>query len=306
MTMHEPVHPPAAVPDDRVHGDSLPGAEPYGDSWLRPTLGPPQPEGLADTPAAASAPTAPSATSAPAAVSSRPWWLVAGLGATLVLAGIAGVTTWGAATGGLWRSADQQQTYAQPIGALTIQGGASDVQVRGGGAAGTVHVSRHLSWGPGSGGPTPREFWSGSTLAVDASCTGSFGGCSVDYVITVPDTTDVTVVTGSGDIAVGGSLGGVALKAGSGDIRTTNLAADQVTAEDGSGDVDLELATAPPTVGVRTGSGDVSVRLPPNTHYAVDSATGSGDTKVRVTDDPASTSRLRIRSGSGDVTVDDR
>lgn len=294
MTMHEPVDPPAPVPDDRVHGDSLPGAGPYGDSWLRPTLTPRQPEGPADLP------------SAPAAASSRPWWLVAGLGATLVLAGIAGVATWGAATGGLWRSADQQQTYARPIGALTIQGGASDVQVRGGGAAGTVHVSRHLSWGPGSGEPTPRETWTGSTLEVDANCNGSFGGCSVDYVVTVPDATDVSVVTGSGDIAVGGSLGGVALKAGSGDIRTTNLAADQVTAEDGSGDVDLELATAPPTVGVKTGSGDVSVRLPPNTHYAVDSATGSGDTRVRVTDDPASTSRLRIRSGSGDITVDDR
>src|SRR6478735_10107013 len=255
MTMHEPVHPQAPVPDDRVHGDSLPGAEPYGDSWLRPTLTPRHPEGPADVPAAPPS---------PAAASSRPWWLVAGLGATLVLAGIAGVTTWGAATGGLWHSADQQQTYSRPIGALTIRGGASDVQVRGGGAAGTVHVSRHLSWGPGSGAPAPREAWSGSTLEVDANCTGSFGGCSVDYVITVPDATDVSVVTGSGDIAVAGSLGGVTLKAGSGDITTTNLAADQVTAEDGSGDVDLELATAAATVGVRTGPGDVSVRLPTN------------------------------------------
>ena len=143
---------------------------------------------------------------------------------------------------------------------------------------------------------------SGSTLAIDANCAGSFGGCSVDYVVTVPDATDVSVVTGSGDIAVGGSLGGVALKAGSGDIRTTNLAADQVTAEDGSGDVDLELATAPPTVGVRTGSGDVSVRLPPNTHYAVDSETGSGDTRVRVPDDPASTSSC----GSGPARATSR
>ena len=293
MTMHEPVHPPAAVPDDRVHGDSLPGAEPYGESWLRPTLTPEQAEGPADVPAA------------PAAASSRPWWLVAGLGATLVLAGIAGVTTWGAATGGLWRSVDQQQTYAQPIGALTIKGGAGDVQVRGGGAAGAVHVSRHLSWGPGSTEPTPREAWNGSTLEVDADCNGSFGGCSVDYVITVPDATDVSVVTGSGDIAVGGSLGGVTVKAGSGDITATNLAADQVTAESGSGDVDLELGKAAPTVGVRTGSGDVSVRLPPHAGYAVDAETGSGDTTVRVPDDPASTSKLRIRTGSGDIAVDD-
>ena len=244
MTMHEPVHPPAAVPDDRVHGDSLPGAEPYGDVLAAPDAGAPRPEAACRPPRRA-APTLSDA--APAAASSRPWWLVAGLGATLVLAGIAGVTTWGAATGGLWRSADQQQTYAQPHrraddpgrrrATCRSEAAARPARSTSAGTCRGVRVRRE---------PTPRESWSGSTLAVDASCTGSFGGCSVDYVITVPDATDVSVVTGSGDIAVGGSLGGVALKAGSGDIRTTNLAADQVTAEDGSGDVDLELATAAP------------------------------------------------------------
>ena len=36
MTMHEPVDPPAPVPDDRVHGDSLPGAGASGDFLAPP------------------------------------------------------------------------------------------------------------------------------------------------------------------------------------------------------------------------------------------------------------------------------
>jgi len=279
MSMHEPTNPPpnrptsqpTSVPDDRVHGDSLRGAEPYGDSWLRPTLttepsvGPPAgSHGSGD---------------APATPTARPWWLLAGLGATLVLASAAGATTWAAATGGLWRSADQHQTYERPAGALTIKGGAGDVEVQGGGRVGTVQVSRHVSWGPGSSEPTPREEWTGSTLTVD---------------------------TGSGDITLTGSLGDVTLKAGSGDIATANLSADQVTAEAGSGDIDVELATAVSPVSVRTGSGEVSVRLPQHTVYAVDTETGSGDAEVSIPTNPDSTSTLRIRTGSGDIAVDYR
>ena len=291
MSMHEPTG-PTSVPDDRVHGDSMPGAEPYGDSWLRPTL--------TSEPAESPAPPRPPAPSA------RPWWLVAGLGATLVLASAAGVTTWGAATGGLWRSADQHHTYERPLGALTIKGGAGDIEVRGGGEAGTVRVDRHLSWGPGSSEPTPREEWVGSTLDVDAECHGFVAWCSVDYVVTVPDAADVTVDTGSGDVALSGSLGGITLKTGSGDIETANLKAEQLTAEAGSGDIDVELATAASPVSLRTGPGEVSVRLPQDTVYAVDTVTGSGDTEVSVPTNPDGTSTLRIRTGSGDITVDYR
>ncbi|CAN7177290.1 DUF4097 family beta strand repeat-containing protein [Terrabacter sp. LjRoot27] len=306
MSVHDPTNPqttqPSSVPDDRVHGDSLPGAEPYGDSWLRPTLTAEPAVG-----APAGSPGGPNgAGGGPATPSARPWWLLAGLGATLVLAGAAGVTTWGAATGGLWRSVDQHQTYEQPVGALTIRGGASDIEVRGGGAAGTVQVSRHLSWGPGSSEPTPREQWTGTTLTVDAECRGLVAWCSVDYVVVVPDAADVTVDTGSGDITLTGSLGGVTLKAGSGDIETADLGAEQVTAEAGSGDIDVELASAVSPVSLRTGSGEVSVRLPQDAVYAVDTETGSGDTEVSVPTNPGSTTTLRIRTGSGDIAVDAR
>jgi hypothetical protein len=303
---HEPGHEPTPVPDDRVHGDSVPGSEPYGDSWLRPTLTTDRSAGAPGRSGSTASPGSSGSSASPPVRSSRPWWLVAGLGATLVLASVAGAATWGAATGGLWRSVDQQQAYSQPAGGLRITGGASDIEVQGGGPAGTVHVRRHLSWGPGSSEPTPRETWTGSTLDLDAQCRGFLSWCSVDYVVTVADASDVTVETGSGDITLTGSLGGVTLEAGSGDIETANLRAEQVTAEAGSGDIELELATPASPVSVRTGSGDVSVRLPQDTVYAVDAQTGSGDTEVSVPTNPDSTSTLRIRTGSGDAAVDVR
>ena len=282
---------PAPVPDDRVHGDSLSGGEPYGDSWLRPTLASQRAESPAPPP--------------PPAPSARRWWLVAGLGATLVLASAAGVTTWGAATGGLWHSADEQQTYRRAVTDLTFAGGSSDVEVRGGGPAGTVHVERHLSWGPGASRPAPKETWVGSDLTVDAGCGGAFlSSCSIDYVVTVPDATTVIVRDGSGDVTVSGALGGVSLDVGSGDIDGSNLAVLSLTAKTGSGDVDLELAALSSPVVVKTGSGDVSVRLPQDAVYAVDTETDSGDTEVGVPTNPSSVSSLQIRTGSGDISVD--
>jgi hypothetical protein len=285
------------VPDDRIHGDTLHGDGPYGERWLRPTLTTERSEAPAGGGSAGPARPVPSA---------RRSWLVAGLGATVLLSSVSGMLTWDSLTGGLWRNADELRTYDQPIGALTIEGGASDIEVVGGGEPGRVQVARHLSWGPGSSRPTPREEWSGSTLAIDADCTGFLGWCSVDYVVTVPTATDVTVDNGSGDITLTGSFGGVTLKGGSGDVEASNLAAEAVSADVGSGDIDLELATAASPVEVKTGSGDVSVHVPPDSRYALTMDAGSGDEDVNVVTDPRSTSTLRISTGSGDIDVDYR
>jgi hypothetical protein len=127
-----------------------------------------------------------------------------------------------------------------PAGALTIKAGTNDVEVRGGGAAGTVSVSRHLSWGLAAQQPTPGDAWTGSVLELGADCHGAVSWCSADYVVTMPDSSDVTVATGSGDITLSGSLGQVALTAGSGDIETQDLVADRVSAQADSGDIEVD------------------------------------------------------------------
>ena len=318
MSHHEPTSTPATpgprpttpvgppVPDDRIHGDSLHVGEAYGDSWLRPTLATQRSGAISEAPTEEPTEAVTTRPARPAPPSARRSWLVAGLGAALLLSSVSGVLTWDSLTGGLWRSVDEHQAYPAPSSALTIQGGAGDIEVLGGGEAGRVEVSRHLSWGPGSSQPTPRDEWNGSTLTLDDECSGFLGWCSVDYVVTVPADTDVTVENGSGDITLTGSLGGVTLKAGSGDIESSNLRAETVSAEVGSGDIDLQLATAASPVALKTGSGDVAVRVPPDARYALTMDSGSGNQDVNVVTDPRSSSTLRIDTGSGDIDVDYR
>lgn len=309
MSHHEPTSTPGTpgprptapagppVPDDRIPGDTLHGDGPYGDSWLRPTLTAPRAEAPAEVAADGGRPQPPSV---------RRSWLVAGLGATLLLSSGFGVLSWDSLTGGLWRDVDQQHTYSQPTGALTIEGGANDIEVIGGGEPGKVQVSRHLSWGPGSSEPTAGEELVGSTLALDADCNGFLGWCSVDYVITVPGSTDVAVHNGSGDTTLTGSFGGLTLEVGSGDVEAANLDAETVAGEVGSGDIDLELATAVPSVQLTARSGDVSIAVPPGADYAVTTDTGSGDEQVSIATDPSSTNRMLVNTGSGDIDVDYR
>jgi len=307
-----PVLPPAPpVPDDRVHGDR-PGAEPYGESWLRPTL-------ATTAEPAATSPTEPGPPGAPASSPRKPW-LIAGLGATLLLASIAGITSWDVLTGGLWRSVEQTKTYSDDIRAITLNGGSGDVEVRTDAPAGAVEVIRRCNWGPGASQPTPDETVQGTTLQIASECSGFMSWCSIDYVLHVPAGTDVDLHTGSGDVALGGALGEtvaetgsgdvtldgggevVRLGAGSGDIEAIGVSARQVSAHTGSGSMDLDFDTAPDSVALEAGSGDVSVHVPQGA-YAVDVTTGSGDKDVTVTNDQSSPDRIQVKTGSGDVQV---
>lgn len=313
MTSDEPTRgygqhptPPAGppVPDDRVPGDD-PRGEVYGDAWLRPTLDagertpppdPPEPRGSGTSPA-------------------RRSWLLAGLGAALLLmAGLAAVS--GDALTGEGSSTTSVSFQRAPA-TLTIRGGANDIEVRGGGAAGAVGVATD-SRCPGGNAPAPS--WSGDTLVVDGDCGGFLGWGSVDHVVTVPDGTAVTVETGSGGVTVAGSLGAtratsgsgdvsardvagaLSLETGSGDVQGSGLGRADVTAKTGSGDVDLDFSSAAEAVRVQTGSGDASVRLPAGA-YAVSAETGSGDTEVGVTNSPTGADHVTVRTGSGDIEV---
>ena len=309
---HSEPAPGPPVPDDRVYGDDGPGAGAYGDSWL-PRLG--------DTAGAVPPPPPPPAqAAAPRRRPSRSW-LVAGLGAALLLAGAAAFASWGALSGGLWHSAETSGSYPQAISRLAFDGGSGDVEVRADASGPGVQVTRRLSWGPGSSQPQPNEGVTGSTLTIGSpDCSGLLRSCSIDYVVHVPAGTEVALQNGSGDVALSGALGTTVartgsgdvavtgggdrlqVEAGSGDIEATGLTASQVIGHTGSGSMDLDFADAPSGVALDAGSGDISVRLPRGS-YAVDVTTSSGDRSVDVTDDPASPDHVRVTTGSGDVEV---
>lgn len=288
-----PLQPGTTVPIDRVPADEEAGPESRAH--------PPAPQWPPSDPAAR---TLARRSSGPRRSNRRPW-LIAGLGATLLLAGTAGTGTWSLfGHGGISNTLTQEQVYERPVQALTFSGGSSDVRVLGGAAPGTIEVTRHLSWGPGGSQPQPDETWSGTTLEISSDCDGSFlAWCSIDYDLRVPDTTNVSIDVGSGDISVGGPLDAVSMETGSGDIDAGSLESQNLVAKTGSGNIDLDLVSPPSSATLRTGSGDVDVQLPRGVSYAVDVHTGSGDQEIDIPTDPGSAHKIAAETGSGDVTL---
>ena len=125
--------------------------------------------------------------------------------------------------------------------------------------------------------------------------------CSVSYVLEVPRRTAVHLTAGTGDLHVEGVRGALHLKADTGDVHV-QAPAPQASVETGTGDVDI-AASQPRSLSVQTGTGDINI-LVPDTTYAVDVQSDSGDDHVGVHRDDASPRRLKAHTGTGDVFVE--
>lgn len=148
---------------------------------------------------------------------------------------------------------------------------------------------------------------------------------------------DVTLQTGSGDLTVSGmqgtrlhletgsgnvtltdgKAGTVSVETGSGDIDATSSSGDELSFETGSGNVDVALVNTFRMLSIQTGSGDVTLRVPPTVGAEVDLETGSGDIDLggltlqvrRIEHDRVSGTlgdgkgRLSVETGSGNVRL---
>jgi hypothetical protein len=163
-------------------------------------------------------------------------------------------------------------------------------------------------------------------LELESHC-GSLrlGVCTVDYNIALPADVAVTVDNGSGEVVVRGSKSDLDIKTksgavtlensygrveavtGSGSVKGTSVSSLEVIVESGSGEVDLQFAAAPRVVDVETESGAAKVRVPKSaTNYKVDASSQTGRTVTDVTRDESSPFDIKVRSDSGDVTVESK
>jgi hypothetical protein len=143
--------------------------------------------------------------------------------------------------------------------------------------------------------------------------------CSVSYVLEVPRNTSVRVIAGTGDLRAEDLGGSADLRSGTGDLHVEgvrgalHLKADtgdvdvegpapEISVETGTGDVAI-VASRPRSIEALTGTGDVNIVVP-DTTYAVDVQSDSGDDHVGVHRDDASPRRLQVHSGTGDVHVE--
>jgi len=120
-------------------------------------------------------------------------------------------------------------------------------------------------------------------------------GVSIDYDITVPSSTQLSIHSGSGDLRIINIAGSTSADTGSGDIQADGLGG-HISIRTGSGDVRAGFENSN-DIQIRTGSGDLILK---NVQGILVAHTGSGDIHIGGTPSGG----WNIKTGSGDVTLD--
>jgi DUF4097 and DUF4098 domain-containing protein YvlB len=119
----------------------------------------------------------------------------------------------------------------------------------------------------------------------------------------------ISVETGSGEVTASELRSKeLSIQTGSGDIRVTSLISPQVKLETGSGAVTADIGGEVWDIGVQTGSGDITLKVPPTLGAEVDIETSSGeietDFEVAVTRHARDHMTGRIGDGRGKIDIE--
>ncbi|MFG3439848.1 DUF4097 family beta strand repeat-containing protein [Nonomuraea sp. NPDC047897] len=186
----------------------------------------------------------------------------------------------------------------EKVAALRVEPGSGDAVITEyDGTA--VRVTETLRWRNTK--PDAEHVVESGTLRLSYKCADSMG-CHVDYKVQVPKGLTVDVDSGSGNVTLRSLSGPLTLTMGSGDVDGAGLTGKRLTAELGSGDMELKYAAPPDDARLEAGSGNIVLRMPGGP-YAVTTELGSGDATVSVGRDDAAPRKVTITSGSGDVKV---
>ncbi|MEV0003162.1 DUF4097 family beta strand repeat-containing protein [Micromonospora sp. NPDC050980] len=233
-----------------------------------------------------------------------------------------------------FRRLDYDRTEHATIARIVVDdGGSGDVVVRATGPADQVKIKRVVRYQGGE--PDSRYQLKGDELVLPTDCGQR---CSISWEVTAPkgvavrggtgsgnvDLTDVGAVEftlGSGDLTISGASGEVRAATTSGNIRLVE-ATGPVRVRAKSGDIEARRLTS--AVDAETTSGNLTVELdqpvPARLHatsgnvdlvvpagrYRVRADARSGDTDVRVPNDPGASLLLDVSATSGNVTVTGR
>jgi hypothetical protein len=185
-------------------------------------------------------------------------------------------------------------------GAIRVQVASADVTADR--TRGTLRIST------GSGNVDLRE------AAGDVSLNSGSGDITASGV----RGTRLRLETGSGNVTVTDAKAAeFHVETGSGDIDATSAEGDDLSFETGSGNVDVALTATFRSVTIETGSGDVTLKVPPTAGAEVDLDTGSGDIDLggltlqvrRIEHDHVTGTlgdgrgRLSVETGSGNVRL---
>ncbi len=234
------------------------------------------------------------------------------------------VAVWGALFFAAWsvRQTERSARVYADVETLRIDGGNGDIEVIAEDRD-DVEVVTHMTWGLKK--PRIEQGFSGGALRLTGGCGfwGSFGpqGCDAEFEVRVPRDLEVDVRGSSGDVSGHGLTGPVTLLTSSGDVEAIDLSGRlrigsssgdldvenyrgrEVEADASSGDVTVRALVVPSRIDAVTSSGDVTVVVPGEVAYDVETDTSSGDTSVEVDQSRGSRHFVRAKTSSGDVSV---
>ena len=191
------------------------------------------------------------------------------------------------------------------VDGITLDLGAADVVIAGGGDRPAVEVRRTDEFAFGHQAESRRSA-AGGELTISSRCPRSamLHACSSRYRVTVPDNVRVTVRTTSGDVSFSGYRGSASVDTSSGDVAVSGFCGFALRARTQSGDVAAGASCALERLELRTRTGDVRAVVPAG-RYQVDAETDEGDRLVRgVTVAEDAPFQIQVLSSSGDVVVE--
>ncbi|MFB7949258.1 hypothetical protein ACFC6L_30580 [Kitasatospora phosalacinea] len=220
----------------------------------------------------------------------------------LVLVGVGAValTDRGGTGGG-----DGPQALPGSPRALLLDGVSGRVEVvAADGPAATAEYLPEGSQRPGLVGLGP----AGSDGAVPVRCAadgdGAFDRCAGRLRLAVPAGTALTVRQESGEIALSGLRGDLALSLASIRCTAVGLRPQHARVSIRSGSADLGFAAPPGELTVESTSASVALRLPERDGgYAFDSDQVSADVRIGLPAQPDAEHRVRLRTTSASVAV---
>ena len=156
-------------------------------------------------------------------------------------------------------------------------------------------------------------------LIVNEGCE-SVGECSVAYLLSVPEGTEVVARTTSGSVTITSisaavdvetSTGTVFLNtvngtitaiSGSGDILGAKLESATAAFNSASGNIDVSFQAIITNLVAESSSGNITAQLPGDS-YNLNVDAGSGTLDLSIDDDETSIYMVRLKTSSGDITI---
>jgi hypothetical protein len=185
-----------------------------------------------------------------------------------------------------------------PVDKLVVNGKVGDIAVTDSQRTSTliVEVMRYAKTAP-----KLIRTLTGTMLNLGYTCP-SRESCSVSFDIRVPSNTAIQITEGAGAIDLTGIGGNISAADRVGSIRALYLTSRAATLRTGSGEIFADFTATPDRIQASTGTGLVSIGVPPTVYYNVTART-QAEATVNVPTRTTSRHTINLSDGVGDIVV---